>query len=437
MDKRTSGEVLAMVEERGVEFVDFRFCDLPGIMQHVTSRVDVLERGHVRGRPRLRRLVDPRVPADPGVGHDPDPGSRRPPTSTRSMPRKTLIIHCYVADPRHRSRATAVTPATWRQKAEDVPDVDRHRRHGVTSGPSPSSSSSTTCASTTAPTRRSTSSTRSRACGTPAATSGRNLGYKPRTKQGYFPVPPMDHYQDLRSEMAATLDGVGIEVELHHHEVATGGQGEIGTKFNTLLRDGRPADDVQVRPQERGLGRRQDADVHAEADLPGQRLGHAHPPVAVEGRRAAVLRRDRLRRAVRHRPLVHRRPAAPRPGDPRVRRARRRTPTSGWCPATRRRSTSCTRSATGRRRAASRWRRRARRPSASSSAAPTRRRNPYLAFSAMLHGRPRRRAQPDRAAGPGRQGPLRPPARGAGQGAPGARLARRVAARRSRPTTPS
>ena len=65
--------------------------------------------------------------------------------------------------------------------------------------------------------------------------AGGNLGYKPRTKQGYFPVPPMDHYQDLRSEMAATLMELGIEVELHHHEVATGGQGEIGTQFNTLL----------------------------------------------------------------------------------------------------------------------------------------------------------------------------------------------------------
>jgi len=64
---------------------------------------------------------------------------------------------------------------------------------------------------------------------------GGNLGYKPRTKQGYFPVPPMDHYQDLRSEMAAALIALGIEVELHHHEVATGGQGEIGTRFNTLL----------------------------------------------------------------------------------------------------------------------------------------------------------------------------------------------------------
>ena len=81
---------------------------------------------------------------------------------------------------------------------------------------------------------------------------------------------------------------------------------------------GRQADDVQVRPQVDGVGGRQVAHVHAEAGLRGQRLGHAHPPVAVEGRRAALLRRDRLRRAVRPRPLVHRRPAAPRPRGHRV-----------------------------------------------------------------------------------------------------------------------
>ena len=62
-----------------------------------------------------------------------------------------------------------------------------------------------------------------------------NLGYKPRTKQGYFPVPPMDHYQDLRSAMMLNLHEVGIETELHHHEVASGGQGEIGIRFDTLL----------------------------------------------------------------------------------------------------------------------------------------------------------------------------------------------------------
>jgi len=64
----------------------------------------------------------------------------------------------------------------------------------------------------------------------------RNLGYRPRYKEGYFPVPPTDHYQDLRTEMATTLGRCGIEVECHHHEVATGGQAEIDFRFSPLLR---------------------------------------------------------------------------------------------------------------------------------------------------------------------------------------------------------
>lgn len=63
-----------------------------------------------------------------------------------------------------------------------------------------------------------------------------NLGYRPRFKEGYFPVPPTDHYQDLRTEMAMTMQACGLEVECHHHEVATGGQTEIDLKFNKLVR---------------------------------------------------------------------------------------------------------------------------------------------------------------------------------------------------------
>ncbi|HEY4683041.1 MAG TPA: type I glutamate--ammonia ligase [Candidatus Acidoferrales bacterium] len=65
---------------------------------------------------------------------------------------------------------------------------------------------------------------------------GHNLGYRPRYKEGYFPVPPTDHYQDLRSEMTLMMEQCGLEVECHHHEVATGGQTEIDLKFGKLLR---------------------------------------------------------------------------------------------------------------------------------------------------------------------------------------------------------
>lgn len=62
-----------------------------------------------------------------------------------------------------------------------------------------------------------------------------NLGYKPRFKEGYFPVPPHDSLQDIRSEMILTMEGVGITIEVHHHEVATAGQCEIDMKFGPLV----------------------------------------------------------------------------------------------------------------------------------------------------------------------------------------------------------
>ena len=63
-----------------------------------------------------------------------------------------------------------------------------------------------------------------------------NLGYKPRHKEGYFPVSPSDSLQDIRSEMLLTMEAVGIEMECHHHEVATGGQCEIDMRFAPLVK---------------------------------------------------------------------------------------------------------------------------------------------------------------------------------------------------------
>jgi len=63
-----------------------------------------------------------------------------------------------------------------------------------------------------------------------------NLGYRPRYKEGYFPVPPTDHYMDLRAEMVETMIKCGLHIECHHHEVATGGQCEIDQRFDTLVK---------------------------------------------------------------------------------------------------------------------------------------------------------------------------------------------------------
>ncbi len=62
-----------------------------------------------------------------------------------------------------------------------------------------------------------------------------NLGYKPRYKEGYFPVPPSDHFQDLRSEMVLQLEALGIMVECQHHEVGTAGQAEIDMRYLPLV----------------------------------------------------------------------------------------------------------------------------------------------------------------------------------------------------------
>ncbi|NCO74080.1 MAG: type I glutamate--ammonia ligase [Cyanobacteria bacterium] len=64
---------------------------------------------------------------------------------------------------------------------------------------------------------------------------GGNLGYKPGYKQGYFPVAPTDTMQDIRTEMLLTMASCGVPIEKHHHEVATGGQNELGIKFATLV----------------------------------------------------------------------------------------------------------------------------------------------------------------------------------------------------------
>ena len=70
-----------------------------------------------------------------------------------------------------------------------------------------------------------------------------NIGHRPAVKGGYFPVPPVDSMQDIRTSMCLTMERMGVTTEVHHHEVGTAGQAEIGTRFDTLVKR---ADSLQI-----------------------------------------------------------------------------------------------------------------------------------------------------------------------------------------------
>jgi glutamine synthetase len=229
---RSPEEVLRLAKDAQVEFVDYRFCDLPGLMQHVTVPVHALSEsvftdGHgfdgssIRGFQEIQESDMILVP-DPATAVL-DPFRARP----------TLVINCFVKDPvtlEHYSRdpryvaskaeaylaSTGVADAAYFGPEAEFFVFD-DVRFSVTSNSAFHKVDSVEGVWNT------------------ARDEAPNQGYKPRTKEGYFPVPPMDHYLDLRSEISATLHSVGIQTELHHHEVATGGQGEIGMRFDTLL----------------------------------------------------------------------------------------------------------------------------------------------------------------------------------------------------------
>ncbi len=229
---RTPQEVVEFARREGVEIVDLRFCDLPGLMQHFSIPAEELtEEGFregygfdgssIRGYQEIQESDMILIPDPSTAVLDP------------FREHKTLLINCFVKDPvtgqpytrdpRYIAqkaeiylKATGIGEVSyWGPEAEfyifDDVRFDQNQHEGYYHVDAVEG----------------------------VWNSGKeenpNLGYKPRYKEGYFPVPPMDHYQDLRSEMVLTMKKCGIPVEVHHHEVGTAGQAEIDMGYGSLL----------------------------------------------------------------------------------------------------------------------------------------------------------------------------------------------------------
>ena len=226
-------DVLKLGQQNGAQFVDIRFSDLPGLMQHFSMPFEEFteegfEEGFgfdgssIRGFQEIQESDMILVP-------DPDTAVMDP---FRQHP--TMIIHAFVKDPLTGEHYTR-DPRYVARKAQDYligtgiadtayfgPEAEFYIFDSIRFDQNQHSSYHYIGAV-------------EGVWNSGAEEGGHNLGYKPRYKEGYFPVPPMDHYQDLRSEMTVVLRELGIPVEVHHHEVGTAGQGEIDTGFAPLL----------------------------------------------------------------------------------------------------------------------------------------------------------------------------------------------------------
>ncbi len=232
MEERTPADVLSLAKSEGVEIVDLRFCDLPGLMQHFSVPVSQLleenftegygfDGSSIRGFQEIQESDMILVP-DPNTAVL-DPFRQHTTLNMNCFVLDPLTGESYSRDPRFVARkaeqylqTTGLADTAYFGPEAEFFIFDDVRFHQDQR----SSSYSVDSVEGSWNTNRD---------------EGPNLGHKPRYKEGYFPVPPMDHFQDLRSEMALTMERLGIEVEIQHHEVGTAGQAEIDIRFDTLL----------------------------------------------------------------------------------------------------------------------------------------------------------------------------------------------------------
>ncbi|MBA2638966.1 MAG: type I glutamate--ammonia ligase, partial [Nocardioidaceae bacterium] len=224
-------DLLKYVRDEGVAFVDIRFCDLPGVMQHFTVPVssfgsEVFEDGLMFDGSSIRGFQ---------AIHESDMALFPDPTSAYLDPfrvDKTLCLNFFIHDPLT-GEAYSRDPRNIARKAEAylkssgigdtalfAPEAEFYVFDSV---------------------RFETKAEAgyyhidSAAGAWNTGQEADNRGYKVRYKGGYFPVPPTDHYADLRAQMVKELEVSGLLVERAHHEVGTAGQAEINFRFDTLL----------------------------------------------------------------------------------------------------------------------------------------------------------------------------------------------------------
>jgi glutamine synthetase len=228
----TPKEVLALCREREVKAVDLRFMDFPGLWQHFTIPVqalseDVFEEGlgfdgsSIRGWQAINES-DMLVVPQPETAIV-DPFFEIPTLSMICNIQDPLTKEDYTRDPRNVARKAVnymkstglADTAYFGPELEffvfDDVRFDQNQHEGYYHIDS------------------------REGCWNRGRVENPNLGYKLRYKEGYFPVPPSDSMSDLRTEMMLTMIECGLDIEAQHHEVATGGQGEIDMRFKPML----------------------------------------------------------------------------------------------------------------------------------------------------------------------------------------------------------
>ena len=228
-------ELLRFLRDEDVRMVDVRFCDLPGIMQHFTIPTEAFDESafteglafdgsSIRGFQSIHES-DMALRGDPGSAYV-DPFRAEKTLNLSFFVHDPLTGEAYSRDPRNvaRKAETYLSSAGFADTVYFGPEAEFYVFDDVRF-------------ETKANSGYYSIDSIAGAWNTGRVEDGGNRGYKVRYKGGYFPVPPVDHFADLRAEMSRELAGVGIEVERQHHEVGTAGQAEINFKFGTLLQE--------------------------------------------------------------------------------------------------------------------------------------------------------------------------------------------------------